>query len=65
MVDISVPEAVFRLIRERREQCVEIMTNGNIKSMEHYREIMGNLEGLAYVEQELKSLLNKQERSDD
>jgi|TARA_R100000149_G_C5854907_1_gene122526 hypothetical protein len=65
MVDISVPEAVFRLIRERREHCVEFMTNGNIKSIEQYREIMGNLEALSFVEQELKSLLNKQERSDD
>ena len=65
MADISVAEAVFRLIRERREQCVDFMSNGNIKSMEHYREIMGNLEGLAYVEQELKSLLDKQEQTDE
>jgi len=36
-----------------------------VKSMEHYRELMGNLECLNHVEQELKGLLDKQERSDD
>jgi hypothetical protein len=33
--------------------------------MEHYRELTGNLDALDYVEQELKSLLEKQEHSDD
>jgi hypothetical protein len=39
--------------------------NGNVKSMEHYRELMGNLECLNHVEQELKSLLDQQELMDD
>jgi hypothetical protein len=33
--------------------------------MEHYKKLMGILDGLNYVEQELKSLLDKQERSID
>jgi len=33
--------------------------------MEHYRELMGNIEALNHVEQELKHLLEKQERSND
>jgi hypothetical protein len=41
------------------------MEYGNVKSMEHYRELIGFLEGLNRVEQELKSLLDKQERSVD
>ena len=65
MSDIYLAEAVFRIIRERRQGCVDYMQNGNEKSMEHYRELMGNLECLTHVEQELKSLLDKQERSDD
>jgi hypothetical protein len=65
MSDIYLAEAVFRIIRERRQGCVDYMQNGNVKSMEHYRELMGNLECLTHVEQELKSLLDKQERSDD
>jgi hypothetical protein len=41
------------------------MVYGNIRSMEHYRELMGNLDALNHVEQELKGLLDKQELSDD
>jgi len=65
MDDIYFSEAVFRIIRERRQSCVDFMLNGNIKSMEHYRELMGNMECLNHVEQELKSLLDKQEQSND
>ena len=65
MNEIRTAEAVFRIIRERRQGCVDYMQNGNVKSMEHYRELMGNLECLNHVEQELKSLLDKQEQSND
>ena len=65
MDEIYIAEAVFRIIRERRQGCVDFMQNGNVKSMEHYRELMGNLECLNHVEQELKGLLEKQELSDD
>jgi len=65
MNEIYIAEAVFRIIRERRQGCQDFMINGNVKSMEHYRELMGNLECLNHVEQELKSLLDKQEQSDD
>ena len=65
MNEIYIAEAVFRIIRERRQGCQGFMINGNVKSMEHYRELMGNLECLNHVEQELKGLLDKQERSDD
>ncbi|MGB1843879.1 MAG: hypothetical protein ACPHIB_06935 [Thalassobaculaceae bacterium] len=65
MDEIYIAEAVFRIIRERRQGCVDYMQNGNVKSIEHYRELMGNLDCLNHVEQELKGLLDKQERSND
>ena len=65
MDEIYFAEAVFRVLRERRQGCVDFMLNGNVKSMEHYRELMGNMECLNHVEQELKGLLEKQERYDD
>ena len=65
MEDIYVAEAVFRILRERRQGILDLMQYGNVKSMEQYRELMGNLECLNHVEQELKSLLDKQERSND
>ena len=63
MDEIFIAEAVFRMIRERRQNVVDAMQFNNVKSMEQYRELMGNLECLNHVEQELKSLLDKQEHS--
>ena len=65
MDEIYIAEAVFRIIKDRRQGVVELMQYGNVKSMEQYRELMGNLEALNHVEQELKGLLDKQERSVD
>ena len=65
MDEIRVAEAVFRVIRERRQGVVDLMQYGNVKSLEQYRELMGNLEALNHVEQELKGPLDKQERSVD
>ena len=65
MDEIFIAEAVFRIIRDRRQNIVDLMQYGNVKSMEQYRELMGNMEALNHVEQELKSLLDKQERSID
>ena len=65
MDEIHTAEAVFRIIRDRRQGIVDLMMYGNVKSMEQYRELMGNLEALNHVEQELKHLLDKQERSND
>ena len=65
MDEIYVAEAVFRIIKDRRQGVVDLMQFGNVASMEQYRELMGNMEALNHVEQELKGLLEKQERSHD
>ena len=65
MDEIFIAEAVFRMIRERRQDIVDMMQFNNVKSMEQYRELIGNLDALNHVEQELKGLLDKQERSID
>ena len=65
MDEIYIAEAVFRIIRERRQNIIDQMQYGNVKSQEQYRELMGNLDSLNHVEQELKGLLDKQERSID
>tara|TARA_Y100001951_G_C11246139_1_gene243489 strand:+ start:284 stop:481 length:198 start_codon:yes stop_codon:yes gene_type:complete len=65
MPEIYVAEAVYRIIRERRQAITDLLVYNNVKSMEHYRELMGNVDCLNHVEQELKSLLDKQELLDD
>ena len=65
MDEIYFAEAVFRIVKERRQAIYDLLIYDNVNSMEQYRELMGNLKALDHVEQELKSLLDKQERSDD
>jgi hypothetical protein len=65
MDEIFIAEAVFRMIRERRQTIVDVLQYNNVTSIEHYRELMGNLDSLNHVEQELRGLLDKQERSND
>ena len=63
MDELYIAEAVFRILKERKQAVADVMIFGNVKSLEHYRELMGNLDAMTYVEQELKSLLDKQEHS--
>ena len=65
MTEIYLAEAIFRVIRERRNILQDAVLFGEIKNMEHYREIIGGLKSLEHIEQELKSLLDKQEQVDD
>ena len=65
MDEIYFAEAAFRIIKERRKAVQDLLIYDNVKNMEQYRELMGNLKSLDHVEQELKSLLEKQERSND
>jgi|TARA_R110000803_G_scaffold40971_2_gene88276 hypothetical protein len=65
MNEIFLAEATFRLIKERRSLVLDVLQYNNVKSMEHYRELMGELKALELIEQELKGLLEKQERQDD
>jgi hypothetical protein len=63
--EIYFAEAVFRIIKERRQAVQDLLLYDNVKNMEQYRELMGNLKSLDHVEQELRGLLEKQERSND
>ena len=65
MNTIFVEEAIFRIIREKRDAVVDFLQYGNVKSMEQYRELMGQMDALNHVEQELKGLLEKQELLND
>ena len=47
------------------KQISELLISNGVKDMLHYRHLMGNIEGLEYLEQELKSLLDQQELNDD
>ena len=65
MDEVFFADAVLRIVRDRRLAVQDLLIYDNVKNMEQYRELMGNLKALDHVEQELKSLLDKQEQSND
>jgi hypothetical protein len=56
---MQLAEPLFRFIRERKQEIGEAMIYGNVKSMEHYRQLVGNVEALQMVEDKLKEILEK------
>ena len=63
--EIYLAEAVFRIINERKKQISEALLYDNVKNMEQYRQLMGERKALEFVEDELKSLLDRQEKDDE
>ena len=63
--EIYLAEAVFRIINERKKQISEALLYDSVKNMEQYRQLMGERKALEYVDEELKSLLDRQEKDDE
>ena len=62
MDGVQLAPAFYRILEDRKSFVQEQLLFDQIKNMEQYREMMGNLSALNHVEQELKGLLDKQER---
>lgn len=65
MDSFDIVQFIQRTIRERKTIVLDVLENNGIKSIEQYRELMGELNALNYVLQELSGLLEKQEQFDD
>ena len=64
MNEIYLAQAVFRLIKERRELIRETLEFDNVKDMLHYKGLMGELKSLDFLDSEIKNLLEKQEQEE-
>ncbi len=64
MDSIVLAEKIFRIIRTRQTQLIEIITNNQVKDWNDYQNHLGQIDTLNYIEQELSDLLNKQEQND-
>ncbi len=65
MDEILLVQFIQKSIRTRRENIREILESNGVNSMEQYQKLMGELDALFYVEEELSGLLEKQEQLDD
>jgi hypothetical protein len=64
MDSITLAERIFKIIRTRQTQLIEIITNNQVKDWNDYQNHLGQLDTLNYIEQELSDLLKKQEQND-
>lgn len=55
-------KALYKQIDERRETLADQLVLGAVTSLEQYRQVVGEIQGLDYARETLKSLL---EKSDD
>jgi len=62
--DLDVVQFVQKTLKGRKAQIQELMSEGGIKGMEHYRECMGEIRACDYVLVELSEMLEKQEQRD-
>ena len=56
---------ILKLIKQRRQQILDVLENNGVSNMETYQALMGELDGINFIKQELQSLLDKQEHIDD
>ena len=63
--EIYLAEAVFRVISERRKIVLDVLQFNTVKNMEHYKQLMGEMDALEYIENEIKDLLNRQDKEDE
>jgi hypothetical protein len=59
MDGILLTQHLLKSIDERRERITEMMMNGTLKDMEEYRQLVGNIESLQYIGEELREILEK------
>ena len=55
MDGIKLAEYLYKNIRQRKEELAQSLADGAIGSMEDYRFITGQIRGMTWVEEELKS----------
>ena len=65
MDGFDIVQFVQKAITERRNSILAVLENNGISEMGQYRELMGELNALNYITQELTGLLEKQEQLDD
>jgi|TARA_R110000751_G_scaffold84328_2_gene168806 hypothetical protein len=65
MDSFDIIQFVQRTVNDRKGSVLSVLENNGISSMEQYKELMGELNALNHILQELSGLLDKQEQLDD
>jgi hypothetical protein len=61
---VQFATALYKVMDDREEDLKEFLANGSIQSMEDYRSVTGEIQGVCLVRQEMKTLLERYEDND-
>tara|TARA_R100000951_G_scaffold104833_1_gene98237 strand:- start:234 stop:446 length:213 start_codon:yes stop_codon:yes gene_type:complete len=50
---------IYKLLEQREYQIADILTSGGVQNFEHYQRMVGEVQGLVYAKEEIKSLLER------
>ena len=56
---VSLSKALYKAIREREQDIVEMVATGSPASWEQYQSMVGEIRGLAFAREELRALLER------
>ena len=56
---VLLAEHLLQSIQERRDRISEMLVSGTVKDHEEYKQLVGNIESLDYIGQELREILEK------
>ena len=62
---LNLAEYLLKNIRERDVRLKNKLADGSIQTFEEYRYIVGEVRGMSYVEQEIKTAMKGIEYADD
>jgi len=50
---------IYKLLEQREDQVATMLTSGGVQNFEQYQRMVGEVQGLVYAKEEIKSLLEK------
>jgi len=62
---IHLADYLYKSIRERSVRLKDKLADGSIQTFDEYRYIVGEIRGMAYVEDELRTAMKGIEYADD
>ena len=61
---INLAEYLFKNLRQREQNTVDIIAGGNVRSMEDYKYLMGELSAIRSLIEDLKETLHMEDNDD-
>jgi len=64
MDELTFIEKIQRIVKMRHDDIVAAMASGGVDNMEKYQYMLGQIRTYQYLNQEISTLLNKEEQND-